>query len=222
MSIWDSLRKLLGRKPSPSTSITDKPTTTNVPTGSNSAAIDLPNGGQPNPGDTPVDLIRLLFNRKDKHQTTMLNSISLSTDMKTLYLIDNGRAISFDLTVPEGVLVGLLGKQLVVATGVSVPSPGGPVPEGGGGGEKPVAETGGVKPQKAAGKVHTFKASKDSQFTLTYNEDNGVMAVIGFDDIIMQLDHPDDDRCAKAAFSIKKGKIVRIKLTEDIISFEEI
>ena len=56
--------------------------------------------------------------------------------MKTLYLIDNGRAIAYDLTVPQGVIVGLLGDQLVVATAVALPKPdGGLDPNIGAGGE---------------------------------------------------------------------------------------
>ena len=46
----------------------------------------------------------------------MVNTITLSSDMETLYLIDNGRAIEFDLSSSKGILVGTLNGQLTVAT----------------------------------------------------------------------------------------------------------
>lgn len=47
---------------------------------------------------------------------TTINSITLSPDLNTLYLIDNGRAISFNLKNKNGILVGMLDGQLSVVT----------------------------------------------------------------------------------------------------------
>lgn len=46
----------------------------------------------------------------------MVNSITLSTDMATLFLIDNGRAIHFPLTKEKMILLGVMKGQITVAT----------------------------------------------------------------------------------------------------------
>lgn len=51
---------------------------------------------------------------------TMVNTITFSTDMEKLYLIDNGRAIEFDLG-DKGILVGTLNGQISVATAFEFP-----------------------------------------------------------------------------------------------------
>ncbi len=54
---------------------------------------------------------------------TMVNNITFSTDMETLYLIDNGRAIAFPLNNKKGILIGVLKGQLTVATDFEPPAP---------------------------------------------------------------------------------------------------
>lgn len=54
---------------------------------------------------------------------TMVNNITFSTDMDTLYLIDNGRAIAFPLNNKKGILIGVLKGQLTVATDFEPPVP---------------------------------------------------------------------------------------------------
>ena len=57
-----------------------------------------------------------------------MNTITFSTDMSTLYLIDSGRSIPFDLEKNNGVLVAVLRGQLtVVSAPVLTPSDGGSV-----------------------------------------------------------------------------------------------
>ncbi len=46
----------------------------------------------------------------------MLNSITLSSDQETVFLIDNGEAIAFPLDEDNGVLIGLMGGQLSVVS----------------------------------------------------------------------------------------------------------
>lgn len=48
--------------------------------------------------------------------SNMLNTITFSTDMDILYLIDNGRAIPYSLNTIGGVLVGVIKGQLVVVS----------------------------------------------------------------------------------------------------------
>ncbi len=46
----------------------------------------------------------------------MLNSISLSSDQTSVFLIDNGEAIEFPLEEDNGVLIGHMGGQLTTAS----------------------------------------------------------------------------------------------------------
>lgn len=51
----------------------------------------------------------------------MINTITLSTDMETLFLIDNNRAIPFSLLDPTGIVLGLIQGQIAVATAFELP-----------------------------------------------------------------------------------------------------
>lgn len=137
------------------------------------------------------DLHHINYNKK--YTTTMLNSISLSSDMKTLYLIDNGRAIAFDLTAPQGVLIGKLGDQLVVATANNASL------------EK---EEG----RNAQVKRYTYKAGSNSQFNISYNQAHQAISIIGFDDIAINLEAPDTNQgtCKENIFKLAKGSYMHI------------
>lgn len=152
------------------------------------------------------DFFSILFKNKDKHITTMLNSISLSSDMKTLYLIDNGRAIAYDLTAPEGVLVGLLGKQLMAATASGPPPPieVEDLPEGDG-------------KRTARAEKFIFKAGENSQFTLTYNEGHQTLGIIGWDDFVFNLEAPDENTCKEQRFEMKGNKVVRLLYRKEVL-----
>ena len=216
MGFWERLRDWFGRTPvpkSPPTSTADasRPQPTFHP-------VTKPTDGStlPEPG-TAIDIFSLLFSQKDKHTTVMLNSISLSSDMKTLYLIDNGRAIPFDLTVKEGVLIGMLGGQLVVATAVNLPTasdtPVGtsePTTDGEvAGGRRPVP-----LPVPELEKF-TFKAGEDSQYTFSYNAKNKALTVIGLDDIIINLEAPDETECRDKVFKLDGKNILNVRWSGD-------
>ena len=214
MGFWERLRDWFGRKPIPEASGTDTPNRTRPEPAMAPVTVPTDTSTLPLPGNASVDIFRLLFSNKDKYTTTMLNSISLSSDMRTLYLIDNGRAISFDLTVPQGVLVGLLGDQLVVATAVSLPKPSdtpidptgtGPSTEGEvvGGGRRPT-------PTPEFEKF-TFKAGENSQYTLSYNAKNKALSVIGLDDIIIRLETPEGPGCSDKVFSLDQKKVINVR-----------
>lgn len=209
MSFWDRIRRWLVGEKEPTTATKIPPSS--PPRPATVPSLDHPNDDLPTPGDAPLDTFRLLFSSKDKHTTLMLNSISLSSDMKTLYLIDNGRAIPFDLTVPEGVLVGLLGDQLVVATGSTLPVPQEvPLPTVEGAIEE--AEVARTRP---VGKTYTFKAGQNSQFTVSYNGKNKALGIIGVDDVVIHLEAPDQGTCAEQMFDLDNNKVVRINWIED-------
>ncbi|MEL7222012.1 MAG: hypothetical protein AAGJ93_11885 [Bacteroidota bacterium] len=200
MSIWDSILRIFGQSP--------KTTAPSSSDKKNTAATKLVLAEEEGePTTVPVDPFIRLFDKQDQHITSMLNSITLSTDMKTLYLLDNGRAIAYDLTVPQGIVIGLLGDQLVVATArVKESEDDNDLPDG-----RPETD-----------KV-TVKAGANSQFTLVYNEKQNVLSVIGFDDIILHLTNPDsNDTIKDGIFEIGRGKIVKIKREEETITLERV
>jgi hypothetical protein len=203
MSIWDSILRLFGQQPkpsAPSTAAKSDPATTLV------LASEVGT-----PAIVPLDPFTHLFDKKDKHKTTMLNSITLSTDMKTLYLIDNGRAIPYDLTVPQGIMVGLLGDQLVVATGL-------PEPEDGGGNEP----AGDLNEEKPGIDKITLKADAKSQFTLSYNSKSKAFGIIGSDDVVIHLQTPETGSCINKYFSLANRGIVKVQYTEEALTIEKI
>lgn len=66
------------------------------------------------PSQLPVRIFR-------QNVYTMVNSLTFSTEMDTLFLIDNGRAIAFPLDNNKGILIGTLKGQLTVATDFQAP-----------------------------------------------------------------------------------------------------
>lgn len=46
----------------------------------------------------------------------MVNTITLSSDMQTLYIIDDGRAFEFPINTAKGIYVGTLKGQITAAT----------------------------------------------------------------------------------------------------------
>ena len=114
---------------------------------------------------------------------TMVNTITFSTDMEKLYLIDNGRAIEFDLA-DKGVLVGTLNGQISVATAFEFPkSDDGTTGASDGGTEIP-ARVGGVKSVK-------LKTEK-TVWSGAYHKDRRVLSFIGAVEI--EIRNPDGDR----------------------------
>ncbi|MCO6479222.1 MAG: hypothetical protein J5I94_21485 [Phaeodactylibacter sp.] len=103
---------------------------------------------------------------------TMVNSITLSTDMNTLYLIDDGRALPFPLQKDKMVLVGLLKGQVTVATSLA-PDEMADLPEG-------VSEgsTSGAL-LRGGGQEVKAPVNPKSQWTVFFNNNQQIMALIG-------------------------------------------
>ena len=227
MGFWERIKALFGIKPAPNPAIKTPQSATKPPPGTVLSTTTVPaDDTVPLPGGAAVDLIRLLFSKKDKYTTTMLNSISLSSDMKTLYLIDNGRAIAYDLTVPQGVLIGLLGEQLVVATAIALPTPDDtldPNVEEGvdlAGAAVTTDDTEIPTPSRPVPRKYTFKAGKDSQYTVNYNRKNKALSIIGHDDLVVNLQASSD--CSSKIFYIDNKRIVRILNKEDTLEISEL
>jgi hypothetical protein len=102
----------------------------------------------------------------------MINTITLSSDMKTLFLIDNGRAIGFPIDTENGVLIGSFRGQIAVATALTQDE------EEGGGTSGDGAER---KPTVNQRVIKVGLISK--QWTFTYNKRVGMMSIIGATEI---------------------------------------
>jgi hypothetical protein len=163
---------------------------------------------------------------QQKVTTTMLNSITLSSDMETLYLIDNGRAIPFDLNHPKGILVGTLGAQLVVATAVDKPNAteepttGDP---GGGGDAGPVDGGGGTVAARPKPRTEIkFPVVTGQQWTIFYNDHTGILAIIGVTDINGSIAEPDINPSTKGAlFKIRNARPINIQRKGNVLLIQE-
>ncbi len=117
----------------------------------------------------------------------MVNSITVSSDMSTLFLIDNGRSIDFPFNNPRGVLIGSLKGQLSVATAI----------------EPPTSE------EMASGKTLKLPTEK-AQWTMIYHIDTGVLGIIGAADIDVAISQPDTPSCNQNFFDVNTN-VVRIR-----------
>lgn len=123
------------------------------------------------------------------------NSITISPDLNTVYLIDNGRAIGFNLNHPNGINIGTLNGQITVSTALSVPLPDpgddptqpdrpdsdapsdGPIP---GKLDIPIKNLG-VRPRYY--RIRTTQR----RFTTLFFKDKGVVSIIGASDIDLNI-----------------------------------
>lgn len=130
-----------------------------------------------------------------KYLIDMLNSITLSSDMNTLYLIDNGRAVSFDLDGPNGVVIGRLGGQLAVVTGAE---------------RFDVLDnvvSDGESRSRLSNISKKYPVNSDTQWTLTFNADNGIMAIIGVTDIGGGITGSTSSGCDQDIYQVSDGPI---------------
>ncbi len=56
-----------------------------------------------------------------KQPRVVTNTITFSSDMESLFIVDDGKASSFNLSHPNGVIVGTLRGQVVAGTAESAP-----------------------------------------------------------------------------------------------------
>lgn len=142
--------------------------------------------------------------------------------MKALYLLDEGRLISFSLLEPEGVIISTIDGQLSVVHGNAMADE--PLPPGGvtdeeegsgdtptGGDEEPDAPDDAVA--RAAAENIEWPLDNKKQWTLTYHEETGIMAVLGATDIDGSITEHGQVKTEGYAFKIKNNnkavKLVR-------------
>lgn len=125
----------------------------------------------------------------------MKNTIALSTDMRTLYLLDNNRATSFDLENEQGVLIGTIqGEVTVIST----------------------KGTGTDFESRLSNAARKEIPLKDSQWTVMYHPDNEVMFIIGAADIDVAIG-VDKDVPSKIVTLNLLGSIVNIRRKADML-----
>ncbi len=146
----------------------------------------------------------------------MANTITLSTDMTTLYLIEgNGRAIPYSLHAIGGVYVGLLGGQLTVVSALE------PMPDPG---SKPVlaASTRSVTEATATPiqRVKSVRLSTDNaQWSALFIRKNFGFVLIGATDIDSSLTGESDNLNAEGyLFDLREGFINIRKSGDQLIA----
>ena len=171
-------------------------------------------GMKKKPGkEKPVQIVNPGSTIKNKilYTTTMINSITLSSDMKTLYLIDNGRAISFPIDDQVGILIGKIGDQLSVATAVK------PIDTADNADDTRTT----TRSSDTGRKVIKLQAAEKSQWTMTYHSDNQQLVIIGTTDIDLSLTQPDKVNC-DMHFVDLSNKIVNIRRKEEELELIEL
>ncbi|MCI5083687.1 MAG: hypothetical protein MRY78_18460 [Saprospiraceae bacterium] len=150
----------------------------------------------------------------------MLNTITLSSDMETLYLVDNNRAIEFPLNVKEGTLIGTLNGQITVVSAINPPKEeNDPI----GTGDNFSSPAGNLA--KAKGGVLNPKnvvvSAKKGQWTAFFNGKLRILCLIGFGDIDVSI--ADTDKLEPQFFVFDLGnKVVNVRKRENAIVFTTI
>lgn len=124
----------------------------------------------------------------------MTNSICLSSDMRKLYLIDDERAITFDLTSNNGVLVGIIRDQLTAVTAA-----------------KPMPDT-------IQGKtINRLRLPvKNSQFTVIYHPNETTMFIIGATDISGNIQISQEPLTKIKSLNLSEGAVNIRRVNNDL------
>ncbi|GJM31885.1 MAG: hypothetical protein DHS20C18_08860 [Saprospiraceae bacterium] len=151
-----------------------------------------------------------------KYTTKMVNSVSFSSDMKTLYLIDDGRAIAFSIDDKRGVFIGTLKGQITVVTGIGPKGTADESPSG----DDPGMIASAAAAAPAVGK--TVKLSvKGNQYTTFYNTENQFLAIIGATDIDISISAPEEVKCEHFIFDIK-NKVLKVRRIGNALEIQEL
>lgn len=57
-----------------------------------------------------------------KKSRLLSNTVAISSDMESLYIIDTGKVLEFNLSHPNGILIGTLRGQVIAATADKLPA----------------------------------------------------------------------------------------------------
>lgn len=172
-------------------------------------------------GQLPTNENNNRTENETSNQPIMLNTITLSSDMETLYLIDNKRSIEFPLNTKEGILIGTINGQISVVSAINPPAEEDDNPIENAPSDsntpKPAALAAPAKKGVINPKMVIISAKKD-QWTNFYNGNNRVMGLIGIGDIDISIAEP--ERLTPVAFIFDlKEKVVSVRKKEDRVIF---
>jgi hypothetical protein len=137
-----------------------------------------------------------------------MNTITFSTDMDTLYLIDSGRAIPYSLNTIGGILVGVIKGQLVVVSALE------PMPDKDDNTEIFAFQERGIPiPNVKAAKI----ATERGQWTITYIRKSQKICIMGAVDIEVGLQESDNLEVLAYLFDLREGFINIQKIGSTII-----
>ncbi len=165
----------------------------------------------------------------------MLNTITLSTDLNTLYLVDNGRLIAYSLEKDQGVVVGMLDGQVSVVSGrrrlppiqgnTAAPEETNEVidseTESALLAPRPAKQVPGAEP---AARTFKLPVADRNQYTVTFNEETQTVAIIGAIDIIGSREQPDVPPTGKCQLVVLDllDHTVRLRRAGNVLQVEEI
>lgn len=137
-----------------------------------------------------------------------VNTITFSTDMDTLYLIDSGRAIPYSLNTIGGILVGVIKGQLVVVSAIE------PMPD-------KTEDTQVLSFQERGIPIPNVKSAKiptnRGQWTITYIRKSQKICIMGAVDIEGTLRESEDSELIGYFFNLREGFINIQKVGSTII-----
>lgn len=140
--------------------------------------------------------------------TNNMNTITFSTDLDTLYLIDSGRAIPYSLNTIGGVLVGVIQGQLVVVSALE------PFPGKTDNAEMLAFQERGVPIPN----VKTARISTDrGQWTITYIRTKQKICIMGAVDIEVALQESDNLELVGYLFDLREGFVNLQKIGSTVI-----
>lgn len=153
----------------------------------------------------------------------MLNTITLSSDLRTLYLIDDGRLIAYNLEKAQGVIVGVMDGQIAVVSGRRR------LPDIQGGRTAGVRRTNDPTVLAAASteavasaattasatdaRSFKFQLPENTQFTSTFNPGTNTLGIMGATDIIAERTTPTGEplppagNCELVLFDLNRTQI---------------
>ena len=127
-----------------------------------------------------------------RQNRVLTNTLTFSTDMEALFVVDNGKVSSYDLTHPNGIFIGTVRGQVTAGTAERVPE------------ESDVVQKVTLNLQKA-------------HWTVAYRRPTQTLNVIGATDIDLGLMSDKEGRASVHRFPIG-GNVVHVQRSENSIT----
>ncbi|MEM7571829.1 MAG: hypothetical protein AAF433_02960 [Bacteroidota bacterium] len=148
----------------------------------------------------------------------MLNTLSFSSDLRQVYLINDGKVHAFQLDSEEGVTIGLLGDQIGVVTSKEVE-----IPTRSDQTEVPTS------PERSSTKkprVIELALDGKSAYNLQYNPAIQAMGIIGATDLISTIPGPDQEpeptgNCSLHLFDLRRN-LLRMRRSKNLLTVWEV